>query len=106
MGRIIGCVSCLLCAFPFFIIGYFGKDSKEPVSFWAGDSSLKEKIKDVKAYNQEMAKLYQKCGQVFLFTSILYVLHMGVGTACILLECTIGIYVVWKQYKKILSRYV
>lgn len=55
MGGIIGLVSCLLCAFPFFVIGNFGKDSKEPVVFWSGDKSLKEKVKDVKGYNREIS---------------------------------------------------
>lgn len=106
MGGIIGLVSCLFCSIPFFIIGYFDKDSKEPVGFWSGDKSLKEKVKDVKGYNQEMAKLYKRCGQVFVVTGVLCVLHMGVGTICIVLECTVGIYLVWRWYKRILSKYV
>lgn len=106
MGGIISFVSCLFCSFPFFIIAYFDKDSREPVGFWSGDKSLKEKVKDVWGYNQEMAKLYKRCGQVFLLTGVLCIIHMGVGTVCILLECTLGIYLVWRQYKKILSRHV
>lgn len=106
MGGIVGLVSCLFCSFPFFIIGYFEKDSKEPVGFWSGDQSLKEKVKDIPGYNREMAKLYQRCGQVFVITGILCLLHMGVGMVCILLECTAGIYLVWRLYKKILSRHV
>ena len=49
--RIIGLVCCLLCAFPFFVIGIYNKDSREPIHFWSGDVSLKNKVKDVKGYN-------------------------------------------------------
>ena len=44
LGRIIGLISCLMCAFPFLVIGVFNKDSKEPISFWSGDTTLKLKI--------------------------------------------------------------
>lgn len=106
MGGIIGLVSCLLCAFPFFVIGHFGKNSKEPVVFWTGDKSLKEKVKDVKGYNREISKLYKRCSLTFVVTGVLCLLPMYIGVICIVLECTIGIYIAWKAYKRILLRYV
>ncbi len=59
IGRIIGLVSCLMCAVPFLIIGIYEKDSKEPINFWSGDTTLKSKVKDVCGYNKEMAVLYK-----------------------------------------------
>ena len=59
--KIVGLISCLLCAVPFLIIGIFEKNSKEPITFWSGDKTLKSKVKDVTAYNLEMGMLYQKC---------------------------------------------
>ncbi len=106
MGGIIALVSCLLCAFPLFVIGNYGKDSKEPVAFWAGDKSLNGKVKDVKGYNQEMSKLYKRWSLTFVLTGVLCLLSMYIGVICIVLECTAGIYIVWKMYKGILSRYV
>ena len=64
-GRIIGLVCFLLCAFPFFVIGIYNKDSREPISFWSGDTSLKDKVKNIKGYNTEMAGLYKKCARFF-----------------------------------------
>lgn len=32
-------------------------------------------------------------------------IHFGVGAICLLLEGTLGIYIVWKIYKNILSQY-
>ena len=31
--KIVGLISCLLCAVPFLIIGIFEKNSKEPITF-------------------------------------------------------------------------
>lgn len=106
MGGIIGLVCCLLCAFPFFVIGNFGKDSKEPIGFWAGDESLKGKVKNVKSYNQEMSKLYKIWSLTFVITGVLCLMPMYIGVVGIVLECTVGIYIAWKAYKNILSRYV
>lgn len=44
MGGIIGLVCCILCAFPLFVIGHYNKNSREPITFWAGDKSFKENI--------------------------------------------------------------
>ena len=54
VGRIIGLVSCLMCAVPFLIISVYNKDSKEPISFWSGDTTLKSKVKNIMEYNYKM----------------------------------------------------
>ncbi|MFR7844071.1 MAG: hypothetical protein ACLU3U_14020 [Gallintestinimicrobium sp.] len=64
--KIVGLISCLLCAVPFLIIGIFEKNSKEPITFWSGDKTLKSKVKDVTAYNLEMGMLYQECAFAFM----------------------------------------
>lgn len=105
MEGMIGLVSCLLCAFPLFVIGYFGKSSREPISFWSGDKTLKEKVNNVEEYNSEIAKLYRNCALAFAVTGVVWIVYWWLGMILILLECTAGIYIVWKLYKKILSRY-
>ena len=72
VGRIVGLVCCLLCAFPFLVIGIYNRDSIEPVNFWSGDTSLKDKVKDVKGYNTEMTGFYKKCAFFFLMAGILF----------------------------------
>lgn len=70
--KIVGLISCLLCAVPFLIIGIFEKNSKEPITFWSGDKTLKSKVKDVTAYNLEMGMLYQKCAFcIYAFRNLL-----------------------------------
>ena len=104
-GRIIALVSCLLCAVPFLIISVYNKDSREPINFWSVDTTLREKVTDVCEYNKEMAALYKKCAIALLITGIgfLFMPLAGVGMLCF--DCTLGIYLVYRSYKKILKRY-
>lgn len=106
MAGIIGFASCLLCAFPLFVMGHWGKESREPLVFWTGDKDLKEKVKDVKGYNQKIATLYKKCALAFGLAGLVCMVHWGIGAACILLACTVGLYVVRRSYKRILASYV
>lgn len=105
VGRIVGLVCCLLCAFPFLVIGIYNRDSIEPVNFWSGDTSLKDKVKDVKGYNTEMTGLYKKCAFFFLMDGILFVIFPTAGIVLLVLGCTVGIYLAYRIYKRILGRY-
>lgn len=106
LGRIIGLVCCLLCAFPLFVVSIYDKDGIEPISFWANDSSLKSRVKNVNAYNKEMAALYKKCALAFVLAGVGCVVHLMVGIILVGLECTVGIWLVYRSYKKILNKYV
>jgi len=105
IGKIISMVSCLLCAIPFFIISVYGKDSHTPITFWAGDGSLDKKVRNIKDYNGEMAHLYKVCAAAFAAAGLCCLLHMALGVIAIILECTVGLYLVYQKYKKILGRY-
>lgn len=105
MNRIITCFCCLLCAFPFFIIASDRKNGGDPIGFWTGDTSLKGKVQDVEKYNLEMSMLYKKWGISFVIVGILSLIHMWIGILLVTAECTVGIYVVWRSYKKILVKY-
>lgn len=88
-----------------FVMGYYNRNSREPIAFWAGDKMLKEKVKNVKGYNSEISRLYIRCSLVFLITGIICLIHFGIGVIFILAESSLGIYIAWKIYKNILSRY-
>lgn len=105
VGRIIGLIACLLCAVPFLIISVYDKGSNTPISFWSGDKSLMEKVHDIAGYNKEMADLYKKCAIAFVIAGACCLVHLILGIVIILLECTVGIYVVYKKYKVILEKY-
>lgn len=105
VGRIIGLVSCLMCAVPFLIISVYGKDSKEPINFWSGDKTLKSKVINICEYNKEIAVLYRKCAIAFLITGIGCMITLYAGVIMICFDCTFGIYLVYRSYKKILNQY-
>lgn len=105
IGRSIGLISLIMCAVPFFIIAQFDKNSKTPINFWAGDNTLKDKVKDVEDYNKEMAALYKKCAIAFLLCGIVFFVFPVAGVVVLVLICTVGIYIVYREYKKILSKF-
>lgn len=105
MDRIITCFCCILCAVPFLIIASDRKNGGDPIGFWTGDTSLKGKVQDVEHYNEEMSLLYQKWAISFVIVGILTLIHLWIGIVLIIAECTVGIYLVWKFYKKILKKY-
>lgn len=104
--RVVGLISCLLCAFPFLIIAICNKDSREPINFWSGDNTLKERVKNIPEYNREMACLYKKCAIAFFLSGIGFLIFPSLGVIMICFDCTFGIYIVYRGYKKILGKYV
>ena len=118
VGRIAAFISCVMCAIPFLIIAIYAKDSKEPINFWSGDTTLKSKVRNVQGYNKEMALLYKKCSIAFLVTGTGFLIMpvTGVIMACLIVmpvvgaillcfDCTLGIYLMYKNYKRILNLY-
>ena len=105
VGRIVGLVSCILCAFPFLIISIYNKNSDDPTNFWSGDTTLKSKVKNVCDYNREMALLYKMCAIVFFITGIMFLLVPAIGVIMVCFNCTVGIYLVYRKYRKILELY-
>lgn len=105
VGRIVGLVSCLMCAVPFLIIAS-GKDSMEPINFWSGDTTLKSKVKNIAEYNGKMAVLYRKCAIAWLISGISWLILPLLGIIMTCLDCTLGIYLMYLSYKKILGQSV
>ena len=104
-GRIICFICFLLCAVPFWTIAAYNKSSKDPISFWSGDQSLKDKVKNVAAYNREMAAMYNKYAWTFAVAAVSGAVHPLAGAVIMVLSCTIGIVLVYRGYKKILKKY-
>ena len=88
----------------YFELRFFEKNSKEPITFWSGDKTLKSKVKDVTAYNLEMGMLYQKCAFAFMLSGICCLISLGFGIVMLVLDCTAGVYLMYRSYKRILER--
>lgn len=104
-GQIVGLICGIMCAIPFFIISIYDKDSLEPITFWSGDTTLKSKVTNLPEYNREMAALYKKCAYAFLIMGLALFFMFPLGIVILVFNCTVGIYLVWRVYKKILERY-
>ena len=104
-GKIIGAFCCLLCAAPFFAIAALGEKGQEPLHFWNGDTSLNGKVRDVPAYNRKMASLYRKYAVSFLLAGIILLASPPAGAVFLLLNSSIGIYILFRRYQNILARY-
>ena len=104
-GRIISFIAYMLCAVPFWVIAKYNKNSKDPISFWSGDNSLKDKVKDIPAYNREMAAVYNKYAWTYAGAAVAGAVHPMAGVAVLAVACTVGIFLVYRAYKKILDKY-
>ena len=58
--RILGALVSLLCAAPFYALAMGRDDPRNPIPFWSGDDTLRDKLGDIPAYNREMAALYTR----------------------------------------------
>lgn len=105
-GKIICMFACLLCALPFFLLGYLGKIKNDPLPFWAGDEKrLSLLISDVKSYNIEMSQNFREYGIGFLISGGLFLCYPVLGITALLYDLTFGLYLLWKRYKKALEKY-
>lgn len=104
-GPIIGALSCVLCGVPFFLIAYVGRISSKPIPFWSGDKRLDSIVKNVPEYNREMAAAYRLYGAQFLVTAGLMLFWPKVGTVCMVLVCSLSLYLLARKYHQILKKY-
>lgn len=62
-------------------------------------------VKNVCDYNREMAKLYKKSAMAFLIAGVGFILLPVLGVTMLCFNCTVGIYLVYGKYRKILKLY-
>lgn len=104
--RIILALVCLLCAFPFYMLSWIGKDSRKPMHFRNGDEEmLTAAIRDVAGYNREMAAAYRFYSLIFLLCAVLCALLPAAGLAALLLQASLGLLLLWKKHRAIVKKY-
>ena len=103
-GKIVGLISCLFMCGSVFDHRDFRKKQQRTHHFLSGDKTLKSKVKDVIAYNLEMGMLYQKCAFAFMLSGICCLISLGFGIVMLVLDCTAGVYLMYRSYKRILER--
>ena len=106
LSKIIIALVCGLCAVPFYLIGYLGTISKTPLHFWNGDEQkLRETVKDVPGYNRKMGTAFRRYGAACLLCGLLGAFFPPAGIIGIIAVCTLGLYLLWRRYRQILSEY-
>ena len=102
--KIIMILCCMLCGLPFWLLAAVGRKGKEPLNFWSGDDRLKAKIADVAAYNHAMGKMYFVYGSLFILAAVLAVFSMVAAVVLLILNCTLGLFLIYKGYGRIVRR--
>ena len=105
VGQVIYCFCLLVCALAFILIPLLNKETKEPIGFWSGDTSLKDQVKDVENYNKKMTKLYLCYGLCYVIAALIVFISFTISIVILIFNVTIGIFIVYKIYKRILNEY-
>ena len=103
--KIIIFMCAVLCAVPFFLIGYLNRNSDEPITFFSGDTTLKNRIGDIRAYNAAMGRVYCIYALVVLVTGLISFFNPEVAIVLLLIVCTLGLAVIYFKYKELLNKY-
>ena len=104
-GRILIFLSCLLCAGPFLLLRYQCSISTNPVQFWTGsEERLRQVVKDVPLYNQKMGAAFQRYGLCWLIAAALGAVSPPAGILGIGVLCTLGLYLLYRSYRKTLLK--
>ncbi len=106
LGRFIGFFCCLLCALPFFYLSWEGKQKDAaPLAFWSGDDTLKDKVKDIPAYNAEMSRLFLCTACLFSAAAAFWLLHPLTGITALIVVLVFCTFVLHKAYILLLKKY-
>ena len=77
-----------------------------PVAFWTGgEQALKNTIKDAAGYNREMGVAFRWYGLGWLLDAIGAAFSPTVGLAVMAALCTLGLFLLWRRYRQLLSKY-
>ena len=103
-GQVIGSFSAFLCFLPMFLIAIVGRKAKDPINFISGDTSLKNKVKNVKEYNRKMSILFLIWSFCYLASGIMFLIEPLYGTIGLIFSCSIVLIVMYFWYRIILNR--
>ena len=106
LAKFICFFSCCLCAYGFFAMGVGGADRTDPINYFSGDNTLKDKVKDLRNYNAEMSRMYKYWGLSWIIVGALFfVLPMLAALIAVFVAGVAGTVVTYKLYKSILKKY-
>ena len=105
IGRIIWWVTMFGCALLFWLIGVYAAGLKKPMWFWSGSSVDEASITDVKAYNEENARLWIGYSLWYWAAGVLWIWNNGAGLAALIAGCSVGIAILIGTFQRIEKKY-
>ncbi len=103
--RILGALVSLLCAAPFYALAMGRDDPCNPIPFWSGDDTLRDKLSDIPAYNREMAALYTRFAGVLLANALIAGVWPGASFMLLIAILAVGLFLIHRRYKALLAKY-
>ena len=106
VGKFVCFFCCLMIAFAFFSMGFGGKDRMDPINYFSGDETLKDKVKDLKNYNAEMSRMYKYWALAWVVVGALYFpLPISAGVAVMIIALGVETIITYRVHKNILKKY-
>lgn len=105
---LIGVILCgcsLFCTLLFFFLTFIGEKYGKPICFWGGAKSLEDVVKDIPCYNADMSILYRVWAAAWVITAVISLFLSDIGLVLVIANISIGVYIVYRFYKRILSKY-
>lgn len=103
--RIITVICTWMCAMPFLVIGYFSKTSSQPLGFFTGDNTIKDKVGNVPEYNKEMSAKFFRFGLALLIPVVASAIYPIAGVILECVVCVVGCIWLYIWHKKLLEKY-
>jgi hypothetical protein len=104
-GDIIWYVTMFGCAALFVGIGVYARRLEKPMWFWSGSQVNPADISDVKAYNEENARMWIGYSLWYWAAGVLWIWNNGVGLAALIAGCSVGIAILIGTFQRIEKKY-
>ena len=105
VGDIIWYATMLGCGALFVGIGIYAKRLEKPMWFWSGTNVDPDSITDIKAYNQENAKMWFCYSLWFWAAGVTWIFHQITALIVLVMGCTLGIVMLVGTYRKIEKKF-
>lgn len=93
------------CGSLFAGIGWFAKTLSEPMWFWSGSTVPADTVKDIPAYNREMARMWYRMSLPMWITGITFMWLPALSAIAMGIAVVMGIPIMIRRYHRIRKKY-
>ena len=105
MGNLTSSIILWLGALIFIAVGIYAVKREKPMWLWGGSAVPESMVKDVKAYNRAIGKMWLACSVPLLISGVAVLIFPGISLIIFALVCVAGIGVLAWCYHKIEEKY-